>query len=730
MKKFTLSVFSICLGVATIAQVNENLNLANPKYAKKTNEFNSPVKGNPNRDKATFYTNDFSNPGDWQIGTNDATTDNWVIGTSGPAGGFAIDPIASTTAANGFALFDSDLLCSGNQRAWVAMNTGVDCSGHPTVAVDFEQFFRSFQDQTFLEVSVDGGSTWTQFEVNADLADNSLTENPELTSVNITSVAANQPDVRIRFYFYSEAGVTGALGGCAYAWMVDDVAFRDVDPFDLSLTGVYWGTTGYWGARLPYTMIPVTQIQPIYFGGLVSNQGSADQNDIVFGATAGAFTGVSAVTPLAAQTSDTLETQTQLTLPAVVGTTTVNFAVTSSATDINPADNVASQEISVTSSVYARDLDNMDGGSYNQGNGYEVGNVFDIFANTQTNSVTFFPAATSTVGAQVYARVYGSGFNFYAESDLHTLTADELGTAVTLTLQNTVDLIADSSYVIVVGSFGDGGATDDLVTGTSGQSEEQTSFYFDMTDQTWYYVTSTPMVRLNTGIAPVVAITAGDANLCEGESVTLMSDMATGNVWSNGETTQSITVTTAGSYFVTVDGMASDPTVVTMTTIDATATNSGLGILTAGEAAGAGVSYQWIDCGTSTDVAGAIFRDYTPLTNGDYSVRITKNGCTETSNCISIANASAAVLPGLNALTVSPNPATEKIAISFDLQNETTVAVSVRDLSGKVVYSADFGKKAGKDFITVNTKAFANGIYVVSFETEKGIATEKLVINN
>ncbi|MGV3631867.1 MAG: T9SS type A sorting domain-containing protein [Bacteroidota bacterium] len=727
MKKFTLSVFSVCLGVASIAQVGQDLNLAKPKYAKKTNEFYSPAKGTPNRDKATFYTNDFSVAADWTIGTNDGTTDNWVIGTDVPSGSFPIDPIASTSAANGYALFDSDLLCSGNQRAWVALNTGVDCSAHPTVAVDFEQHFRSFQDQTFLEVSVDGGTTWTQFEVNAALTDNSSTANPELTTVNISSVAANQPDVRIRFFFYSEAGVTGEIGGCAYSWMVDDIAFRDVDPFDLELTGVYWGSTGYWGARLPYTMVPVSQIQPIFFGGLVSNAGSADQNDVVFAATGGAFTGVSAVTPLAAQTSDTLETQTQLTLPAVVGTTTVNFGVTSSAVDIDPSNNTASQDIEVTNSVYARDLGVIDGGSYNQGNGYEVGNVFDIFSTTQTNSVTFVPAATTTVGAQVYARVYGSGFNFYAESDLHTLTVDELGTEVTLTLQSTVDLIADSSYVIVVGTFGDGGQTDDLVTGTSGTSEDQTSFYFDQTDQTWYFVTSTPMVRLNMGIAPVVTSSDTDNNICEGGSLTLTSDATSGNVWSTSETTQSITVTTPGTYTVTANGLTSNAIVVTQTTIDATATDTGLGILTTAETG----TYQWVDCNNgNAAIAGATAQDFTPTANGSYAVNITKSGCTEMSNCITINNVSLTELQGLNALSIHPNPATEKIAISFDLENETAVSVSVRDLSGKVVYSADLGNKAGKNSISVNTKTFANGIYVVSFETEKGIATEKLVINN
>ena len=515
MKKFTLSALSVCLGVAAFAQVNQAYNLADSKsvYAKKTNVSAPVKKGDVKRSKAVFYTNDFSNTADWVIGTNDGTTDNWVIGTTAPSGSFPIDPIASTTAGNNFALFDSDLLCSGNQRAWVQLANPVDCSGHPAVAVEFEQHYRSFQDQTFVQVSTDGVN-WTDFEVNTTIADNASTANPEVTSVNISSVAGNQPQVWIRFYFYSEAGVTGALGGCAYSWMVDDVSFKDVDPFDLDLTSVYWGTMGSWGARLPYTMIPVSQIQPIYFAGLVSNIGSNDQNDVVFTAMGGAYTGVSAITPIPAQTSDTLETLTRLTLPGVPGVTTVNFAVASSAADSDPSNNTASQSIEVTNTVYARDFGTIDGGSFNQGDGFEVGNVFDIFATTQTSSITFYPGATSNVGAQVYVRLYGGNFNYYAESDLYTLAAGDLGNAVTLNLQSPVDLIADSSYVIVVGSYGDGGLTNDLVVATSGDSEAQTSFFFDQTDQTWYYTTSTPMVRLNL---------VGEAGIIENKNVSSFS---------------------------------------------------------------------------------------------------------------------------------------------------------------------------------------------------------------
>jgi hypothetical protein len=58
-------------------------------------------------------------------------------------------------------------------------------------------------------------------------------------------------------------------------------------------------------------------------------------------------------------------------------------------------------------------------------------------------------------------------------------------------------LNAGESYLLVAGSNGDGGATNDLVVGTAGPAPIQTCYYYDMTDLTWYYTTSQPMVRMN-----------------------------------------------------------------------------------------------------------------------------------------------------------------------------------------------------------------------------------------
>ena len=58
-----------------------------------------------------LFSNDFSDPSLWTM-TDHANggTQNWVIGTAAPSGSFSsgMGAIASTTASNGFAMYDSD----------------------------------------------------------------------------------------------------------------------------------------------------------------------------------------------------------------------------------------------------------------------------------------------------------------------------------------------------------------------------------------------------------------------------------------------------------------------------------------------------------------------------------------------------------------------------------------------------------------------------------------------
>ena len=109
--------------------------------------------------QTTIYTNDFSIPSSWTI-SSEAGPGAWVIGTAIPSGAFLIDPITSTTASNGYALFDSDLDCSGDQITNLTMSGSADCSAFPGVILEFQQQYRRFDDSTFVFVSNNNGATW------------------------------------------------------------------------------------------------------------------------------------------------------------------------------------------------------------------------------------------------------------------------------------------------------------------------------------------------------------------------------------------------------------------------------------------------------------------------------------------------------------------------------------------------------------------------------------------
>ena len=226
MKK-TLLLFVAALMTFQVATAQEkSMKRKNHSVATNALRNNHPVTP-----AAAFWSDDFSSPANWTISNQAGNTDNWVITTTGPAGSFAIPAITSTSAANGFALFDSDLLCSGNQIADITNATPINCTGKNLVKLSFEQYYRRYDDSTFVFVS-NNGTNWVKFPVNVPLTNNAaVANNSELTSLDITSVAANQATVYIRFQFWSPNTYTPTPStnpaGCGYAWMIDDVALSE-----------------------------------------------------------------------------------------------------------------------------------------------------------------------------------------------------------------------------------------------------------------------------------------------------------------------------------------------------------------------------------------------------------------------------------------------------------------------------------------------------------------------
>ena len=654
MKKSYLLILGLSFSAITFAQ--KKIVDRSPNETGLSVDNSVKIKGNQNSISSktagdVLYSETFNGTiGNWTVSDADGAV--WMFDTDGPDGQYSstsnADILTSSTAANGFMIFDADLSNTPGTAATFVDRVGslvspvIDMSGQTSLTIKFEHAYRTCCSASFtpkVEVSTDGFANFVTYDVTATgfgVNDFTGTVVKELNINNFLAAATNLQNFQFRFNFDGIAGATSH-----YFWQVDDISI--IIPNDYSLVSILpiWGTTGAWLERLPYSMIPSTQVAPIDFSMLVENIGVVTQSDVVLNTNIpeGAFTNVGDLKVVVSGTIDTLNASASFTPSNSLNQYNPVFNASSSNIDVDPLDNFyVGIPFEVTNEVYARDMRVIDGSQSNTGQAYEAGNIFDLFADAQISSGSMYISSTTNVGSVVYLRLYTidpttGDFIFADESLPYTITATDISTMLTLNLQNTVNLTANTSYLLVGGTLGDGGATNDLRIGTSGTSAPQTSFFLDEAG-TWFYTTNTPMVRMHL-ISPV-SITSSNPSytFCPGGSVDLTSSSATGNVWSpGGETTQSITVTTPGIYSVTANGFTSPSVNLSLQTINDAVTLTGATLFSA-ELNG-NATYQWFNCTTSQNVGGATSQSFSPSTDGDYSVIVTLNGCSVTSSCIS-----------------------------------------------------------------------------------------------
>ncbi|MDB5227153.1 MAG: hypothetical protein JWN78_1346 [Bacteroidota bacterium] len=133
--------------------------------------------------------------------------------------------------------------------------------------------------------------------------------------------------------------------------------------------------------------------------------------------------------------------------------------------------------------------------------------------------------------------------------------------------------------------------------------------------------------------------TSGSTTFCQGDSVILTSTVGSSYLWSNGSTTRSITLKTAGNYSVKVTGAngcsatSSITSVIVNSLPTATISTSGSTTFCQGDSviltSSIGNSYLWSN--------GSTTRSITVKTAGNYSVKVTAaNGCSATSSITSV----------------------------------------------------------------------------------------------
>ena len=531
MKKKLLSVCAILVATATFSQlrVAELPKEAAIKFIASDVTVNYvPSSSMAATAPAPFWFNEFDNSADWT--TYDAINgglQDWVIGTAGPTGSFSMPmgAISSTSAANGFAMYDSDALgtsATNTQDATITYNGTVDCSAYSYVNINFESSHRKFQDSVFVEVSSDAWITFERFEVHASQVSNESSTNPEFVSVNISNVAGNQVSVSFRFHYE---------GQWDYAWMVDDVNFTETPDNLMSINNAVTG--GYWidyqnylasGLNtmigLDYTVTPVDQVavRPFSCEAVIMNAGISSQSSVLrYDVTGSAtYSGSSVATVLAS--SDNVTIAATPTFSPGVGNYVVEMWAEADSAGAGLVTTVSDYEIrniEVSQYLYAKDE-----GAANQAGGYVVGDSddqnqittrFEIYANADLYSLRVFIDDGSTLGSKVYAVIYetdstaSDGVFFLDQSDDYTLTAQDLGNWIDVPFSNPISLFAGYAYEFGVGGYQH--PIDSSIVGSTANislyNGEHSSFdELGLSTQsagtpTWYYITSTPMVRMN-----------------------------------------------------------------------------------------------------------------------------------------------------------------------------------------------------------------------------------------
>lgn len=347
-----------------------------------------------------LFSEDFAGgiPGTW---TNTGTGGVWTAQNTANVSGV---PIATTTSANNYAIFNSD--AAGNDlipENVDLITPSINCTANNIVLLQFEDVFAQFGTSSgTVSVSNDNGTTWTDFYVvGPGIAANNINGNPNLVQLNISSVAANQANVKVRFKYQ---------GDWEYWWIVDDIFVYSPPANDVFIDSLYLAE---------YTAVPeahtssYTPVARVFSNSAATSTNVTVDVNIYDGNNVVVFNTTMNQASLAAYTNTTLTSATSFT-PTGKDFYLAEYIVSINETDANISNDTLYTAIDVTDSTYARDyyyltgdVNGLDGpwfvGAANDG---QLGNVFTAEADAELVSAIATFGGGFAIGDQTQANLY------------------------------------------------------------------------------------------------------------------------------------------------------------------------------------------------------------------------------------------------------------------------------------------------------------------------------------
>lgn len=521
---------------------------------------NGTVSGSADPDAVWEYRGPSTTPG---VGTG--SRGQWA-GTAGVAGGA---PLTSATSANGFFIFDSDYLDTkgtgaGNgdavtpHKSWL-ISPAFSTVGSSNITINFSTYFRRFQGECFVLLSIDGGTTWGDSVVIMDVnwAVNAASDIDAVINERVPYIE-NQSNVKIAFFFDGETA-SNANGSGYYFAMVDDVVLSDLADNDLSIGAASYRTLQDTGAPRYYSRVPnfLASYDTIQFSATVTNNGGAIQPNTHVTNNMTTPTGSSMLTSnmvnLASGASDSLIIATTTVLDQGVGTYSWAFSVSSDSTEDIDFDNALDTvTVDVTDTTYSRDFGATGNFWYGSGSTYEIGVAFDVYESAKATSISVAVGAASTPGEVISVYIYDASTDLstpVTSREFIVLDSNTVGDLVSYSIPQVV--LTPGTYYVTYKTYSDAvyfRVSDFDATGGMAVTNPSTG-------TGWSFTTSVPAVRLNVTDYLFVCdleVTASQTANNTGVAVAAKGTMPYAYLWSNGATGADLTNAAPGTYTVTV----------------------------------------------------------------------------------------------------------------------------------------------------------------------------------